>query len=285
MAETSETRRPRALRATMPNKGLQLAYQRKLVDMIDEMQRSVVWWIGATYKSRLPEIMQDAALPRWRRVIRWILDASPSRKLERELKKVMGRWGKHFDDLAKRLAREQVRRANSVTVSSMRAALRDAGMTVQMTNTRAVNNVLQSLVIEQTSLIKSIPQKYMTEVEGMVMRSVREGRDMGFLTEKLEERYGITRRRAITISRDQTNKMTESISRVRNMDLGIVNGVWMHRAGAKTSRKSHVEANGKVFPLDKGLLVDGEYIFPGQMVNCRCTYKPLIPAMPGEEMR
>lgn len=282
MVDQSQKRR-RAPRATVPNKGLEMAYRRRLIAMIDDMQRSVVWWIGATYKSRLPEIVQDAALPRWRFWLNYTFDASPSRDLERELKKVMRRWEKEFSDMAAALARRMVERSDNYTTRSMLAALRDSGITVRMRNTRAVNDVLQSLIIEQTNLVKSIPQQYMTEVQGLVMRSVREGRDMGFLTENLQERYGITRRRAITISRDQTNKATENISRVRNKALGITHGIWMHRSGSKKPRKSHVEASGKVFPLDTGLLVDGEYIFPGQKINCHCTYRPVIPALNGEE--
>lgn len=279
----AEEKRPRTIRATLPNKGLEMAYRKRLLEMTADMQRSVLWWLGARYKARLPEIIQDAALPRWRRWLNYAQDASPSRDLERELKKLMRCWERSFADMAQKLAWGTVRRSNAGTTRSMESALRDAGMTVRMRNTRAVNDVLQSLVIEQTGLIKSIPQQYMQEVEGLVMRSVREGRDMGFLSQKLEERYVMTQRRAITLARDQTNKMTESISRTRSTALGITQGIWMHRSGSKTPRKSHLKADGKVFDLSVGLLVDGEYIFPGAKINCHCTYKPVLPALQGEE--
>lgn len=281
----TDGRRQRTTRATLPNKGLQAAYRKRLIDMISKMQRSVVWWVGATYRERLPEIAQDMALPRWRRMVNYALDRSPSRDLERELKRVMGRWSKEFDGMAETLSRWFVKRANSHSVASMQAALRDAGYTVKMRNNRAVNDVLQSLIIEQANLIKSIPTQYLTEVQGLVMRSVREGRDMGFLKNELQSRYAITERRAITIARDQTNKATESISRVRNKALGITQGIWMHRSGSKVPRKSHVEADGKIFDLSVGLNVDGENIYPGQLVNCHCTYKPMIPTFKGEETR
>lgn len=280
-----DEKRQRTARAVVPNKGLEMGFQRRLLAMVEEMQRSVNWWVRATYKARLPEIAQDAARPRWKRALLYALDASPSRDLERELKKVMRRWKGHFDEMAATLAWKTVRSSNTSATRAMQSALKDAGFTVKMRNTRAVNDVLQSLIIEQTNLITSIPAQYMAEVQGLVMRSVREGRDMGFLTQKLEERYDITRRRAITISRDQANKGTESITRVRNKALGITHGIWMHRSGSKKPRQSHVEANGKEFDLSVGLMVDGESIFPGEMINCHCTYRPVLPTFPGEETR
>ncbi|MEG2172365.1 MAG: phage minor head protein [Desulfovibrionaceae bacterium] len=278
-----QEKRPRTARPAVPNKGIETKIRRQLLHMVDEMQRSVLWWVGATYKARLPEIAQDAARPRWKRALLYALDASPSRDLERALKKVMRRWEGRFGKMALQLAQKSVRNTNTSATRAMQSALKDAGFTVKMRNTRAVNDVLQSLVIEQTNLIKSIPQVYMGEVQALVMRSVREGRDMGFLTEQLETRYGMTRKRAITISRDQTNTATESISRVRNKALGITHGVWMHRSGSKKPRHSHIEANGKVFDLSIGLMVDGETIFPGEKVNCHCTYRPVLPTFPGEE--
>lgn len=263
-----EIKRKRTARAALPNKGLEMAYRKKLLDMIDKMKRSVIWWVGARYRAREKEIA---------------LDASPSREIAKELELVMGGWQVEFNAIGHDLSRWFVGRANGQTTMSMQNALKSAGYTVKMRNTRAVNDVLQSLIIEQTNLIKSIASQSLTEVQGLVMRSVSEGRNLGFLKEELEKRYDITERRAITIARDQTNKATESISRVRNKALGITQGIWMHRGGSLKPRQSHVLADGKVFDLSEGLLVDGEYIYPAQLVNCHCTYKPVIPTFPGEE--
>ena len=109
--------------------------------------------------------------------------------------------------------------------------------------------------------------------------------DVGTLKEKLQERYGITERRAKTIAWDQNNKATESISRVRILATGITHGIWVHTSVGKSWRKSHVAANGKVFDLRIGLMIDGETVLPGECVSCNCTYKPVIPGFNGEEMR
>ena len=54
--------------------------------------------------------------------------------------------------------------------------------------TLAMENVMKSFIHENVNLIKSIPEKYFTEVEGMVMRSVRSGRDLAYLSDELEHR-------------------------------------------------------------------------------------------------
>ena len=45
---------------TRPNAGLEIAYQKKIDAMIEEMQRSVTWWLAAAYKANKPEMATDA---------------------------------------------------------------------------------------------------------------------------------------------------------------------------------------------------------------------------------
>ena len=52
-----------------------------------------------------------------------------------------------------------------------------------------------------------------TNVEGLVMRSVQTGRDLRQLTTDLQEQFGVTRRRAAFIARHQSNKATASMTR------------------------------------------------------------------------
>lgn len=267
------------IRPTTPTYALQLMYKKKLMQLIDEMQNSVTYWIGATYKKRLPEIIQDAKKSFLLRCYRYITDASPSRELEKQLKSIMKRWNKRFSDRSEEIAQEFIKRVNTAASSSLFQAFKKAGIAFTLKNTLLTNNVIQALILENVNLIKSIPQKYFTEVQGLIMRSIRDGRDMGYLTEELTKRYDIVRNRAITISRDQTNKATESITRERNKALGIKQGIWMHRGGSKHPRQSHIEMDGTIFNLSEGCYDAsiGRKIFPGELVNCNCTYSPVLP--------
>lgn len=124
-----------------------------------------------------------------------------------------------------------------------------------------------------------IPEHYHTQVETMVMQSVSRGRDLGYLTDELVKRYGITRRRAETIARDQNAKATSVIQSVRQRNLGITHGIWRHSHAGKVPRQSHVKADGKKFELSKGLMIDGKLTFPGQEINCRCTWSIVLPGL------
>ena len=86
--------------------------------------------------------------------------------------------------------------------------------------TPALRDIRQATIGQQVSLIKSIPSQYFTNIEGLVMRSVQTGRDLGQLTNDLQEQFGVTHRRAAFIARDQNNKATASMTRGRQNELG-----------------------------------------------------------------
>ena len=249
------------IRAVRPNIGIERKYKRQLVKLIDEMQHSVKYWIRAGYKKDLEQIMAFD---------------SPATSMRDVIKKRFEQWQKRFDNTAQKLAENFVGNVDDYSKRSMRLALQDKLPTVNFKETPAMKNALDSFVVENVNLIKSIPQKYFTEIEGLVMRSVRDGRNLADLTNELEHRYDITRKRAILIATDQNNKATETLNRVRVQGLGVTKARWVHTGGSKEPRKSHQHASGKIFELDKGCLIDGEYIQPGQLINCKCTFEPII---------
>lgn len=253
----------KTLRAIRPNAGIRAKYRRALESMLDEMRRSVVWWLRAEYRKQETRIAQD----------------SPAGALQAMLGRLFRRWTKRWDDMAEKLAREFVRGIDRRSANSMKQAFKEAGFTVKMDRSRAENDVVQALIAENVSLIKSIPQRYFTEVTGLAQRSAGAGRDVGFLVDELDKRYAVTRRRAKLIARDQSNKATEAIRRVRDKQLGITEGIWVHVPGTKTSRRTHQAMNGKRFRLDEGLYdpAVGRKVLPGELVACNCVYRAVIP--------
>lgn len=111
------------------------------------------------------------------------------------------------------------------------------------------------------------------------MQSVGRGRDLKTLTDELEKRYGITRRRAALIARDQNNKATSVMQSARQRSVGITEGIWRHSRAGKTWRPSHVKANGKRFDLRKGMFLDGKWVLPGEEINCKCGWEAVIPGL------
>lgn len=256
--------RPKTLRAVKPNVGVRAKYRRRLEGMIDDMQRSVVWWLRAAYRKEEDRIAQDA---------------SPASNLGKRLGSLfrywMRRWQQKMDDYA----RDFVNESAGATRNGMKQALRDAGFTVRMDGSRVENDVVAALIRENVALIRSIPEQYFTEVTGLVMRSASRGRDVAFLEEELAKRYAITQRRAKLIARDQSNKASQAIQLTESRRLGITEGIWVHVPGKKSSRKTHMQMNGKRFRLDEGLYDSavGRAVMPAELVACNCTYRPIIP--------
>ncbi|WPQ34369.1 phage head morphogenesis protein [Achromobacter xylosoxidans] len=258
----SPTGRDQPLRPVHANQGIEAAYRKRLDRLIDEMQRSVVYWLTAAYRRNVPEIAQDE---------------SPAMALTKMMRRLARQWQRRFDEAAQPVATEFAETSMSAADLSLRNALRQKGFSVQFQMTRAANDVFQATVQENVGLIQSIASEYLTEVQGMVMRSVTQGRDLEGLVEDLQKRYGITKRRAAFIARDQNNKATATITRVRQQGLGIKQAKWRHSRGGKHPRKSHQDADGEIYDVDKGMLIDGEYIRPGELPNCRCVAISIIP--------
>jgi SPP1 gp7 family putative phage head morphogenesis protein len=252
---------PRTLRPTRPNAGLEQAYQRKLDALIDEMQKSVVYWIKAQWRANTPELAQDA---------------SPAKALRDAIEKLRKRWLKAFDDGSVKLAEYFATAAFNRSDATLKKILRDAGFSVKFTMTREMNDAYQAVIGENVGLIKSIGEQHLKNVETVVMQSVQRGRDLGYLSKQLQETYGVTKRRAALIARDQNNKATSTLNAARQRSLGITEGIWRHSGAGRHPRPDHVRADGKKFDITKGLEVSGEFIMPGELINCRCTWSPVI---------
>jgi len=110
------------------------------------------------------------------------------------------------------------------------------------------------------------------------MRSVAAGGDLHQLVGDLQREYGVTRRRAELIARDQNNKASAVMTRIRQQEVGIDEAIWVHAGAAKHPRPSHVKA-GKDrlrYKISEGALIDGEYIWPGEKINCGCIGRPVV---------
>jgi uncharacterized protein with gpF-like domain len=260
------SRSKKRLRPLRPNIGISIAYQKKIDRLIQEMQASVIWHLKAAYRANPPAtIAMD--------------DIQPANALKKAIDLLKKRWLRNFDTAAPKLAAYFAKAVHLRTDKGLAKILRDGGFSVRFQMSKGMKDVLTATTAENVSLIKSIPSQYFTEIEGLVMRSVSAGRDIGGLAKQLEKRYGITKRRAALISKDQNNKLSANLYRTRTLEMGIETAVWMHSGGGKTKRKSHVANSGKPYSVRDGWFdpTVKEWIHPGQLVGCKCVSRPLIP--------
>lgn len=260
----SPTGKAKTLKPIRPNLGIEIDYRKKLDTLITEMEKSVIYWLTAQYR-KTPPVMAH--------------DKSPAKSLDEAFARVASRWQRRFNQLAPALAAYFATSAAQRSDASLRAALKRAGFTVKFTMSRAQNDALQATIAENIGLIKSIPAQYLTQVQGIAMRSITAGRDLFTMRKELQAQFGVTKRRASLIARDQNNKATATFNQVRFIELGITKAVWRHSTAGKHPRPSHVKADGRPYDVAVGLYLDGVWTIPGREINCRCFSTPIIPGL------
>jgi uncharacterized protein with gpF-like domain len=258
-----------------PNVGIIREYRRRLEKLIEEMHRSVLYWIRSIYRKRPPELHRLHK--------RIVFDASPTSDIHDQMQRLSARWKRRFNLLAKTLASAFADRVSRRSETQLIDAMKRWGESIKFRRTRAANDVLQAAVAENVALIKSIPEKYLSDVETSVMRSVQRGADINYLTDDLENKFRVTHRRAELIARDQTNKVTAYYARTRFAELGIRQAVWVHNGSVRHPRSSHLKAGRDhiVFDLSTGWYDPEEqrYVVPGELINCRCVARPILPGI------
>lgn len=255
------------LKPVRSNAGIEADYRRRLNVLIDEMARSYAYFLRASFRANEPAITQA-------------LDETPAAALTRELKRLGSQWEKRFNEAAPKLAAYFRLAVEKRSDAVLRKILRDAGISVKFQMTPAMRDIAKATVEQNVSLIKSIPAQFHTQVEGLVMRSVTAGRDLSYLTDELQARFGITRRRAAFIARDQNEKATAAFTRARQIEIGIEEAIWLHSHGGKEPRPTHLTNDGKRYNVAIGWKDPdpkvNKYIFPGELINCRCVSKPIV---------
>lgn len=249
-----------------PNVGVEVTYRKRLQRLIDEMNNSIGYWLAACYGSNPPAIAQDEL---------------PAAELLKTFRQLRRRWLKKFNDAAPKIARAFAESSKNHVDNSFQKILEDAGMVVDFKMTSTVRDVFTASVAENVGLIKSIASENLTDVEGILMRSVTVGRDLGTMTQELEKRFDLTRKRASLIARDQNNKATAVITLARQQEAGILKARWLHSSAGKKPRPDHVafsqgKLGGPEYDVSKGALISGEWIYPGQLINCRCVSRPIL---------
>lgn len=246
------------------NAGIIKEYSRTLKALVKRMNDDVENEILLKYNENYKKIVRDS---------------SPVKSLIEILNELFFIWDKRFNTLSKTLPQkinnQIVVGVNSKINSQIKREIKDISVSLKISTKQ--RQVLQAVIQSNVDLIKSIPQEYFEKIRLKTMEAVEIGLDRASLKEFLENNYEVTSSRANLIANDQVKKATSFLTRSKYQELGIRKAIWVHPNGiSKEPRASHLKANGKQFNLDEGMLIDGEYIYPKQKINCNCDYRPII---------
>jgi len=176
-----------------------------------------------------------------------------------ELARMALNTGRDVSEFQKRAMKEQFKRVLGVDIFLTEPWLRP---------------VMATFADRNVSLIKTIEDKFLNNVNQIVSTGFGQGRRWEAMAEDISAQFDVTDSQAARIARDQTSKLNGQLTMLRQTELGVQKYRWI-TAGDDRVRESHAEKNGKVFewsdpPNDTG--------HPGEDINCRCYAEPVFEA-------
>lgn len=212
------------------------------------------------------------------------MDASPVSQSRIRLNKLSRKWQKRFDDLADKAVARMIDRTMKNSAVTLNASLRDVskGFEIDTSSTDArLRQVIQASTEEAAQLIKRIPERFLGDVQGQVMRSITTGRGLQDLVPYLKRKYEDDVRWARNVAMDQMRKAYANINEARLKSVGCEEYQWIHTGGGKHPRALHIALSGKTFRYDDPPVIGRMYGQevrgnPAQLPFCRCIARPVF---------
>lgn len=214
------------------------------------------------------------------------MDASLSSQARILMNSITARFTALFSYRSRTLAEHMVNGAAAISKTNLHSSLKQLSGGLSLKTgvvPKGMTDVAKALVAENVSLITSIPEQYLKDITGSVMRSITTGNGLADLTPAIAKYDGQTKRRARNIALDQTRKAYNSINKQRMQAVGVARFIWVHSGGGQTPRESHLKIDGETFSFENlekeqaalGVPKEDQGI-PGYPINCRCTILPII---------
>lgn len=136
--------------------------------------------------------------------------------------------------------------------------------------------ILDKWVSKNVGLIKTISQNSLGKMEELVYRLYMDGKPTTNIVKEIQRQYGISKRHARLIARDQTAKLNADITEHQQRDAGVRRYEWSS-SGDERVRRSHRKLDGCIFSWDDPPETDGgRRCHPGQDFQCRCCALPVF---------
>lgn len=247
------------LKPVRSNAGIISSYRKTLIENINEMNKD--------YYSKITKNLNFKK--------NYISDFNKNNESSENSKYILGLlfliWSDKFSKLAENLSNKIIENTLKHTDNSIKNKFKKNNLTYKSFMNENEINILKSLIEENVSLIKSIHNDYHGDITGIIMRSISKNKGETFVKKQIIKNLGVTKRRAEIIARDQVTKANSSFVLMRQKQLGITNAIWRYTWRSKVPRLDHVKSDGKIYNTENGLNINGENIYPGELINCKCV--------------
>lgn len=243
------------------NKGALLAYSKVLSEYIDTMHKAIYQEVLSRYENHHVHTVNDAIFDDLVLIFRSFKERFTRSKALEQAAKDFTQY--NFDFVFRR--KNQFVKEQNIPLLRFRPSSR-------------AKQILKQSIADNVQKIKTIPEKYLDDVQTRVITAASKGWDLHKLRDELTQRYEITQRRADFIALSQQRLATTELDRQTNQDAGIYKMMWVHTPGLRYPRPSHLQAGQQkqIFDNRQGCLIDGEYIQPGQLYGCQCNGRAVL---------
>lgn len=268
-------RKPQIIRGTKlaPNAAIEDRYYREMQSLILQMTR--------TTRRRVLQLFKSETATEF-----FAMDESVSAQAKLITNQLTKKFVQLFSAEAQGMAEGFLKDSDRASSGALHESLKalSGGLSLKTTVlTGELREVISASITENVGLIKSIPQKYMAEMQGAVMRSITSGRGLQDLVPFFDRYEKITTRRARLIASDQTRKVYSALNAGRMEKLNLDKYEWLHSGGGVEPRRLHLHLAGKICSLKNPPVIQyakgaqpevrGK---PGDLPGCKCTMRPVI---------
>lgn len=135
--------------------------------------------------------------------------------------------------------------------------------------------VMQELLADQVTLIKSIPLDAAKRVHELTIKGLEDSTRAGEISKMIQESGTVAKSRADLIARTEVSRTASVLTEARARHIGSTQYVW-RTSGDSDVRESHRKMNGVVVDWDNPPTLDGMTGHAGCTPNCRCYPEPII---------
>lgn len=239
------------------NISLEREYERKIKKLSNDILKSFAFWLKPKIKGN------DKG---------WLIKDGEKEGIAKalilELDKLSEYWNDKVEEASNKLAARQTDKIKNF----IDFKYKKAGFIVK--SDHFTKEVVRAQIAQQVDLIKSIPREIKERFQSVLLNNLN-----GLSKESLEGYIktidGISRRRAKTIARDQTQKALNNLIRAKAAQYGGEYYEWQTSKDERVSKGygGHKVLQGRIYKYnDSSAIIDsyGNKGHPGDRVNCRC---------------
>ena len=143
----------------------------------------------------------------------------------------------------------------------------------------------------QVAAVEGVQPANLAQLQAQARRSIQMGGDAAALSRVLRDAGGLPAKVASLAAQDLILRTRPRVERERQLALEIERATWLHSGAPcmvdpkhptdddRRQDAAHRQANGAVYSLAQGLVIDGRPTWPGFDRGCRCIARVQLPTL------